>query len=283
MLDGRRLSLTTLLRVFWLKIGTTWLLTLLETALLALLPLLMGLAIDGLIGDDWQSFQWLLAALASLLTIGVARRAYDTRAYGTMRVELGIATVCNKQELPLSAQDARLDMCRELVDFLEGEAPLLLTAIVHSVAAITVLLAFDFMLAMAAAGASAASVMIYATFGRRFFDLNSALNEQSEQQVSVLEGGNRDLLRHHLAQLRQHRVKLSDLEALVYGMIFSVLLTMLAFNLWFATTQTAASAGEVFAIVAYSYEFIESAVALPIVLQSMTRVSEITQRINTVC
>ena len=55
---------------------------------------------------------------------------------------------------------------------------------------------------------------------------------------------------------------------------------MLAFTLWIATTQTHATPGEVFSVVVYSYEYIESAVTLPMILQSITRLSEITDRIN---
>jgi hypothetical protein len=280
MLAGKQLSLSSLLRVFRFQVAATWTLTLLETILLASLPLLMGLAIDGLIADDWQPFYALLGSLVVLLTLGVARRLYDTRAYGTMRVEIGAATISNKQDLPLSAQDARLDMSRELVDFLEVEAPLLLVALVHCVVAIVVLWSFAGTLALAAIAAALISVAIYAACGGQFFDLNSLLNSQSERQVAVLESGERGQLRQHLILLRLYRVKLSDLEALVYGLIFATLLTMLSFNLWFATTQTSATPGEVFTIVVYSYEFIDSAVALPLVLQSVTRIWEITRRIN---
>ena len=55
---------------------------------------------------------------------------------------------------------------------------------------------------------------------------------------------------------------------------------MIAFNLWFAAARTGATTGEIFAIVTYSYEFIETSVILPMTLQSLTRLSEITDRIN---
>ena len=58
------------------------------------------------------------------------------------------------------------------------------------------------------------------------------------------------------------------------------LLSMLAFNLWFAATQSKASAGEIFSIVTYSFEFVESSIALPMLLQAVTRIKEITERIN---
>ena len=73
---------------------------------------------------------------------------------------------------------------------------------------------------------------------------------------------------------------MSDTEALVYGLVFALLLAMLGFNLWFAATESGASPGQIFSIVTYSYEFMESAVILPATLQSLTRIAEITARIN---
>lgn len=84
----------------------------------------------------------------------------------------------------------------------------------------------------------------------------------------------------HFAGLRREEVRLSDTENLVYGLIFLVILTMLAFNLWFGATQMDARPGQIFAIVSYSQQYVQAAVLLPVALQSLTRLSEITQRIN---
>ncbi|MEM1052256.1 MAG: ABC transporter six-transmembrane domain-containing protein [Pseudomonadota bacterium] len=280
MLTGRRLSIGTLLQVFWPKISVTWGLVLVETLLLATLPLLLGRSIDGLIADDSAAFWAMIGAMAGLVVVGVARRAYDTRAYGTIRVEFGEATTRHGSQQAVSTTNARLDMSRELVDFLEDEAPLLGIALVHAAVAMVYLLAFHWALGLAAILGAVLSTGLYSLFAKRFFNLNAALNTQTEKQVSVLETKRLSSLREHLNRLRQHRVHLSDLEAIVYGLIFTGLLSMLAFNLWFTTTQTAASAGQVFAVVVYSYEFLESSLTLPMILQSITRLSEITDRIN---
>lgn len=92
------LSLGTIFRAFWLKITITWLLTFVEVALFALMPLLIGYSIDGLLADDWTSFTQLLLVLFALLAVAVGRRAYDTRAYGTIRVELGKAQAARSKK-----------------------------------------------------------------------------------------------------------------------------------------------------------------------------------------
>ena len=279
-LAGDRLSMWTLVRVFRGKIFITWMLTIIETAMLALFPLLIGRSIDGLLAGDLAAFQQLVAVMAVLLVVATGRRVYDTRAYGAMRVALGQAQADRAGGEAVSVTTARVLMGRELVDFLEKEAPLSITGVIQVVVALAVLLSFHATLALSAAAAAGAMLGIYALFSRRFFRLNADLNQQSEAQVAELESRSPSRIAAHLIGLRRHEVRLSDTESIVYALIFAALLAMLAFNLWFAATQTGASTGEIFAIVTYSYEFIETSVILPMTLQSLTRLAEITRRIN---
>lgn len=275
-----RLALSTLFRNFWGRILFTWALTLVETALFALIPLLIGWSIDGLLNDDWTSFQHLLILLGTLLVVATGRRVYDTRAYGTMRVALGNAQVARLANQPVSVVNARVLMGRELVDFLETIAPQTMTALVQVIVSVIILFAFHQTLALVTGAAVIAMLAIYALSSRRFFRVNGALNEQAERQIAAIEARDVKGIMAHFTGLRRQEVRLSDTESLVYGLIFLVLLTMLAFNLWFGATQIGASPGEIFSIVSYSLEFLQAAVALPVALQSLTRLSEITQRIN---
>ncbi|RBW62747.1 ABC transporter six-transmembrane domain-containing protein [Ruegeria sp. A3M17] len=275
-----RLSIATLLRVFRTKIATTWGLTLVETALFTLLPLLIGYSIDGLSNGDYTSFIHFGVAMATLLVVSTLRRIYDTRAYGTIRVEMGKAQAERDAGREVSVLNARVLMARELVDFLENEAPESMGAIVQVLVSVGILMSFHGALATAAGAAAVIIMIIFTLFSRRFFRLNGLLNHQSERQVTALQSMDLKKIGQHLFRLRTHEVRLSDSEAFVYAAIFAVLLSMLAFNLWFAATQSGATAGQIFSVVTYSFEFVQSVVVLPMVLQSLARLSEITERIN---
>ena len=160
------------------------------------------------------------------------------------------------------------------------EAPIAATALVQVIAAVVILFLFHPILAATAGGAAIVTLLIYAGFARWFFRINSALNEQSEQQIHALETRSPKKIAAHFVALRKQEVRMSDAESVVYGLIFAVLLFMLGFNLWFAATKMGATPGRIFSIVTYSFEFLESSVTLPAALQSLTRLHEITRRIN---
>jgi formate hydrogenlyase subunit 3/multisubunit Na+/H+ antiporter MnhD subunit len=82
----RLLTLWTLMCVFHLRMSLTWALTIFETALIALVPLFIGFAIDGLLAQQTSALFQLAGVMAALIVVSVIRRIYDTRIFGTVRV-----------------------------------------------------------------------------------------------------------------------------------------------------------------------------------------------------
>lgn len=280
MLNEGPLTVLALLRAFRWRITLTWLLILCETALTALVPLFIGFAIDGLLASDTQALFQLIAVLTVLIVVSVIRRAYDTRVFGTVRVEMGKAQAARAANLPISTLNARLGMGRELADFLEADLPLAMTSFVQLIISLIVLYIFDPMLALAGASSVAIMLAIYSLSHARFYRLNGQLNQQTEQQVGILETRKPQRLMTHLTRLRGIEVRISDTESIIYGGIFVVLLGLVVFNLWYAMANLSITSGTIFSIVTYSWELVDAALAFPMALQGWSRLSEIMQRIN---
>ncbi|WP_461538029.1 ABC transporter six-transmembrane domain-containing protein [Spongorhabdus nitratireducens] len=275
-----RLDLALLFRAFKGGIFITWLLVLLENIMLALIPLFIGRAIDGLQAGDFSSLISLGLVLLALTALVVLRRFYDTRAYGRIRVALGCEVDRRHEAEQVSTRNARLDMAREIVDFLEENVPSLITAIVQIGVALIILWQFDAMLAAAAIALVVGMALLYGLFHGCFYHLNSALNSQVERQVGTLESGGRKGLAAHLRMMNKWEIRLSDTEALVYGLIFLLTTGFIIFNLWFCASLPNMSAGKIFSVISYSWEYAEATFMLPVTLQSLTRLHEITSRLN---
>ncbi len=101
-----------------------------------------------------------------------------------------------------------------------------------------------------------------------------------ELQVGVLELKKPKPLLEHLRSLRRWEVKLSDTEAGLYGAIFLMVIAFILYNLWFGTSLPDVSTGTIYSIVSYSWSYVEAALVLPYSMQSLTRLHEITERIN---
>ena len=274
------LGIGMLVRNFRWRIVVTWLLVLLENTLWALVPLYLGRAIDALLAQRPNALWEVAVVMAALVVVAVTRRFYDTRSYGTMRVRFGGELVRRSDQAPISQLNARLDMSRSFVDFLEAHVPSLLTALVQLLVSVAILWSFDVRLGFSALAALTGLMALYGSFHRRFFRLNGELNEQVEQQVSVLGERRRESLLDHLQKLRRSEVRLSDTEAVLYGGIFAGMFAFVLVNVWLAASIPQITAGMVFAILSYSWEFVDSAVALPVTLQEWSRLGEIRERLN---
>lgn len=274
------IDLAYIFQMFRAKIAITWTIVFAENCLIALIPLLIGLSIDGLLAGRVSELGWMMAVLCGLCFLAVGRRIYDTRAYGTIRLHLGDELHQRCSSLHVSRRNARIDMSRELVDFLEHEAPQLIAALIQLSVSLTILTYFDMSLGLSSLLVLAGMLLVYACFHKRFYNVNRKLNEQREQQVDVLTRGERLGIFRHLRALRRHEVAISDTEAFVYGGIFLLQVGFIVFNLYQAAGLAGITAGRIFSIASYSWEFVEAALTLPIALQSWSRLSEITRRIN---
>ncbi len=275
-----RIGFGAIFGAFRRRIVKTWGIVLVENVLLALIPLLIGLSIDGLLAGRLDELAMLGGVLVVLGIISVARRIYDTRVYSTIRLHLGFSLHHRNADMRVSAHNARLGMSRELVDFLEKDVPELITAMVQVLISLTVLTIFDQRLGLSAAIVFVAMVAFYAFFHRTFYRYNASLNERHERQVDILDGGSKLGVFRHLRGLRGIEVSVSDTEAYLYGGMFLMQIAFVIFNLYIGAQLPAVTAGMIFSIATYSWEYVEAALRLPMALQSWSRLSEITKRIN---
>ncbi|MEJ2763342.1 ABC transporter six-transmembrane domain-containing protein [Photobacterium sp. MCCC 1A19761] len=280
MASSATITVRSIIRAYPTQVAVTWLMVAVENILMVLLPLLIGFSIDGLLNQETHDFMVLATVLLLLVVVSVVRRFYDTRAYGTMRVDIGRQVAHSHQHSPITRRNARLTLSRELVDFLEHELPPLFTAIIQLCASMVILAGFHPVLALHAGGAALAMLLTYACFHNHFIRLNTMLNNQLERQVKLLSLAPGISIRSHLQKLRRREIHLSDTEALTFGLIFLILFGFVLANLWQITHTTGPSAGELFTIVSYSLEFVEAAILLPTTLQTLSRLSEISQRLT---
>jgi len=190
---------------------------------MALIPLFIGFAIDDLLAQQTQDLFVLIAVLLALVIVSVIRRYYDTRAYGKIRVNVQNEVVSRNNTLATSVLNARLDMARELVDFLEENVAQILNAGVQFIVSLIVLYFLNPVLTLAAGAAAIIMVLIYSVFHQGFYRINGQVNEQTERQVGLLETREHGKLRGHFTKLMRLEVKLSDREALLYGSVFFLL------------------------------------------------------------
>lgn len=277
-------SITLLNLVRQYKWRTSFALTLviIESLLEILYPLLIGLAVNGLLDGSYLGVIQLAGLGACSLLIGTARRFYDTRLYAKMY--LRIAPTVVQQEFDrgssVSKISARAGLLTEFVEFLENSLPDVIAVAISLVGALSLIATLNSRVFVACLLLLTLVVLTYAITGSFNYRLNRGYNDQLEQQVMVLEQGEQANINDHFKQLMHWNVKLSDLETINYFVIWVGAIALFVYTPVTVVNSGVVNYGHIISILLYVFELIDKAVTFPFFIQQAIRLREIEQRIT---
>ncbi|MEO1135527.1 MAG: ABC transporter six-transmembrane domain-containing protein [Pseudomonadota bacterium] len=270
-----------ILRRYKLAIGGTFALLILENVIQVMQPLFLGFAIDGLIAQSYREL-WTFVALAMTgLSIGVARRLYDTRAYGRIYRETASETVENEnaKSTPVSKVTARANFVSEFAEFFELYLPMALSSVASLIGAVVMLFFISPLLGACAFGVGGVVGLVFFISRNAISTMNTSLNNEMERQVEVLEERNPVSAGLHFSSIVRWRIRLSDLEARNFGIAFGLTIVLAALAVFILIVREQASEGTVFAALTYILQFSEAAIILPYSYQQFIRTREISARL----
>ncbi len=264
------------------RISLTLILVIVESLLAVLYPLLIGIAIDDLIAGSYRGIYWLIALGVSSALIGSARRFYDTRVYARIYEEVAVEVLEeeNAKGATVSVASARAGLLTEFVDFFEDAMPEVVGAFVSLIGILIVVATLNLQVFAACIALFALVILVYLFSARLNYRLNAGYNDQLEQQVTAIEKQDIKLLRSHFQRLMKWNIKLSDLETVNYFIIWIGAVALFISAPLLLVSGGIAEYGLVLAVLLYVFEFIDSLVEIPLHIQQVIRLQEISQRLR---
>ena len=262
-----------LLKRFAARISLTLLLIVLESAGWILFPLVIGRAIDGILADSWQGLYELAILGIAAMAVAILRRIVDSRAYARIYANLGEELVAGQSGTSTSTKTARLGMLREIVEFLENSLPELILNVLQLAGVILILSTLDLPIFVGCVVVICVTVAVYVLTGLLTTRFNRSYNDQYEQQVDAVESGDAARVGSHIRAMMRWNIKLSDLEAANFGIVWLFMIALLVFSIG-AAADNIVEYGKVFAIVMYVFQFMEAVMSLPLYYQQWLRLRE---------
>ncbi len=263
-------------------ISGTLLLLGVENLLMLISPYLLGRAIDGMVAGTLQGLWLFLVVSLAALVLGVARRCYDTRAYGRVYREAAAQTMTREldAEAPVSRMTARAQFVADFAAFFEYALPAALSSVVALFGAAGMLLLISPSLGVAALVAGALVAAVFYRSKKQIADLNASMNDQLEYQVDALESREMSQIDGHFSALVRWQIRLSDLEARNFGLSFLVMIALTAVALYVLIMVQQQTVGQAFAALTYVLQFSDAAIMLPLTYQEFIRTLEISRRLR---
>lgn len=264
-----------LLRRFTGRITLTLGLVVLEAVGWTLFPLVIGRAINSAIAGTTSGLYEFGGLGLIVMAISVGRRLVDSRAYGRIFTILGKELVERESEGSTSTTTARIGMLREIVEFFEDDLPQLISSLIGLVGTVGILWALDLPVALGCLAVAVVTVVLYAMTGKLTRRYNKGLNDELERQVDAIRSTRAG---RHLRDVMRWKIKLSDLEAGNFGVVWLFMMALLVFTIWSATRK-GLDYGSVFSVVMYVFQFAESVIMLPLYYQQWLRLRDISGRV----
>ena len=278
------IGIASLLRARRVAIAGTYTLTLLENVCTLAYPALTGRAVDDLVKRDFTGLVLLVAVWLAHLALSVARQRVDTRVFMGLYAEIASHLVGAQQAQGhgTSKVSARVEMVRDIVGFFEKEVPAMFHNAVAVVGSLAMLFVYDVDAGFIAMAVLLPMALVNAWYWRRALRLNRGINNQLEREVDDIESGRVVRIRRHFLLLRRWRVMLSDSEAWTWGATELATIVALVYILIDFTQSPAFTAGAIYAVLAYVYDYLEGLNQVPTVVNNIARLRDVRARLATV-
>ena len=122
-------------------------------------------------------------------------------------------------------------------------------------------------------------ITYWATAGRNLA-LNRGYNDELERQVTVIDSRRTDALGGHFRALMRWNRKLSDLETVNYIAIWLGVIALLVYAPIEVIEPGRTGYGFAFSAMLYVFQYIEAVVALPLFIQQLIRLRELSSRLG---
>jgi ABC-type multidrug transport system fused ATPase/permease subunit len=261
------------------KFVLTACLILAEIGLSILFPLFIGIAIDDAIHGAYQGAV-LLGGLGFLsLIIGMSRRVFDSRLYAKIFEQTGAQTMQRMPNSSPSVKAARLDMLKEVVEFMEHSLPEIVGNVVSLLGVVIIIAFLSIKIFIGALCTLGLVFLIYLLSSKQTLYFNKVYNNALERQVDVVASQDAVKLSKHLRQIMKWNIKLSDLEAINFSLSWLVLIVFLVASIILSIQDGIVQYGALFALIMYVFELIENIINLPFYYQQWLRLAEISDRL----
>ncbi len=193
----RAKSVLNTIRPFRWRIAFTYTLTVIEDLLELSYPWATGLAINGLLAQDYRMIAPVMVAWLLHTAIGCGRQMYDTRLYTQVYNTIVVDTVLRQRQSGIESTKvaARSAMSREFVTFFEKDMPVLLNTLVTIVGSAAILFYYDLVMGALAVMLFIPVAIINRNYMKRSLALNEGLNNQLEHEVQIVDAAQEECRR----------------------------------------------------------------------------------------
>ena len=236
----------------------TYSITVLEFALFAFLPYLLGKAIDSLLADNTEDFVFYIGCSVAGLIVGFVRRRMDTRVFMSIWRIKAIDTINSLigRGVPTAKLFSRSQLVKRYPDFFEFTIPLMVSATMEIAIASVMICLVVFWTGLIVTGLAILAVASSWLFSLLIRRIENRMQLIRERRDKALSERNMAAVEEEYVHLTKDWIKYSDLDAYCWG-VCDLLGIVATVFLTLAVVEADASIGMILASVTYCVKMFE--------------------------
>ena len=124
-------------------------------------------------------------------------------------------------------------------------------------------------------------ILIGYRYGKFMLNLTKSKNDELEKQVDIISTKNKRWIEEHYQALRKWQIRISDMEAMNFGIMEVMILGVIIFSLLVLNKSAGMiAAGDIVGIYTYLLKFVSGLDTIPYTLQRFSTLRDLTQRIE---
>lgn len=265
-----------------MRILSTYVLFTIENLLRLAQPFALGWAINDLLTGKMLGVGVLITQHVLHLITGLVRQVYDTRTFSAIYSDLATRMIVSQRAsgIDVSRVAARASLSREFVEFFERSVPMLMK-VGFSVAGSVIMLAwYDWLIVTCCLALLIPAALLSQHYSRLTRRLSRGLHDELEREVDVIHSRNELDVRNHFDEVARWRIRLSNAEAVNFGLMECFILGAIVAVLFRACQLPAVQPGDIFAVFRYLMLLLIGLDSLPRLIQQVSRLRDVSGRLN---
>jgi ABC-type multidrug transport system fused ATPase/permease subunit len=247
-------------------------------------PFFFGIAVNDLIKGRYEGLILLSAVHFGYIIVSMIRQRFDTRTYTSIYTSLVAKFISRRRrQRDVSKLSALSTLARDFVDFLEHDVIYVIEAAYNILGSLVLLFFYDTSVVLVCLTILLPVGAVSYFYGKKMKHLNRQKNDELENQVDIIAGGNIHLIRKHYNSLRKWQIRISDQQAWNFGLLEIMVMAVIGISLLVTNKTTAGNmleAGSIIGIYSYIQRFVTGLDTIPYTVERLANLNDITRRIE---
>ncbi|MEI6764889.1 MAG: ABC transporter six-transmembrane domain-containing protein [Bacteroidota bacterium] len=229
----------------------------------------------------WPLILWIAVFIINIMG-GTLSRLFNGRIFPRIYAELAtqLIYVSKKKKHSAARMVSRAELAKEYVDFLEVRLPDISWQLTATVGAICALFIYDYRIGLVCLFVLLPMFIINAIYRKHVTRLQKDVHDNREEIYKALERRDISQIDQYYRNMVRPQRDIAKWGSFDYGMIKLLLMVVFIVVLFICVDVDKFSTGKIYSIVSYLWTFITSTDYLPGLMESMTSVRDLNERMK---